>query len=498
MTSKSSLTAYDQLRALFTRLARFAHLSAISGWDMQTMMPPGGNKARSEALAELSVLQHQILTAQKTGELLNHAQQESLDEFDRANLLEMRRQYDNAVLVPEALVEAKSLAGARCEHAWRTQRPANDWQGFSENLRHVVKLSREEAQIRAQAAGVSRYDALLNLYEPGMRSSDLDRIFGDLKTWLPDLLQKVVAKQQQEPCLIPQGPFDVDTQRKLSLSVMKLLGFDFDGGRVDVSAHPFCGGVPEDVRITTRYNEKEFLTALLGIVHETGHARYEQNLPREWLGQPIAQARSTAIHESQSLFFEMQLARGSDFLKVLRPLIVNQFGEQPALAESNFIRLKQRVKPGLIRVDADEVSYPAHVILRYEIERALIEGEIEVEDIPALWNEKMHRYLGLDTVGDYRNGCMQDIHWTDGAFGYFPTYTLGAMYAAQLFDSARTAMPKLSEDIAAGNLAELFHWLGQNIWRHASRYPTDTLIANATGKTLDPSYFRQHLESRYL
>lgn len=498
MTSASSSTAYGQLRALFTRLSRFDHLSAISGWDMQTMMPPGGNKARSEALAELSVLKHQILTAQKTGELLDRAQQEALDEFDRANLLEMRRQYDNAVLVPEALVEAKSLAGARCEHAWRVQRPANDWEGFSDNLRQVVKLSREEAQIRAQAASVSRYDALLNLYEPGMRSSDLDRIFGDLKTWLPDLLQKVVAKQQQEPCLIPQGPFDVDTQRKLSLSVMKLLGFDFDGGRVDVSAHPFCGGVPEDVRITTRYNEKEFLTALLGIVHETGHARYEQNLPREWLGQPVAQARSTAIHESQSLFFEMQLARGSDFLKVLRPLIVNQFGEQPALEESNFIRLNQRVKPGLIRVDADEVSYPAHVILRYEIERALIEGEIEVEDIPALWNEKMHSYLGLDTVGDYRNGCMQDIHWTDGAFGYFPTYTLGAMYAAQLFDSARSAMPKLSEDIAAGNLTELFHWLQQNIWRHASRYPTDTLITNATGKTLDPSYFRQHLESRYL
>lgn len=498
MTSASSSTAYGQLRALFTRLSRFDHLSAISGWDMQTMMPPGGNKARSEALAELSVLKHQILTAQKTGELLDRAQQEALDEFDRANLLEMRRQYDNAVLVPEALVEAKSLAGARCEHTWRVQRPANDWEGFSDNLRQVVKLSREEAQIRAQAAGVSRYDALLNLYEPGMRSSDLDRIFGDLKTWLPDLLQKVVAKQQQEPCLIPQGPFDVDTQRKLSLSVMKLLGFDFDGGRVDVSAHPFCGGVPEDVRITTRYNEKEFLTALLGIVHETGHARYEQNLPREWLGQPVAQARSTAIHESQSLFFEMQLARGSDFLKVLRPLIVNQFGEQPALEESNFIRLNQRVKPGLIRVDADEVSYPAHVILRYEIERALIEGEIEVEDIPALWNVKMQSYLGLDTVGDYRNGCMQDIHWTDGAFGYFPTYTLGAMYAAQLFDSARSAMPKLSEDIAAGNLTELFHWLQQNIWRHASRYPTDTLITNATGKTLDPSYFRQHLESRYL
>ncbi|KFK94615.1 MULTISPECIES: carboxypeptidase M32 [unclassified Serratia (in: enterobacteria)] len=498
MTSAHSASAYEELRALFTRLARFDHLSAIAGWDMQTMMPPGGSQARSAALAELSVLKHQILTAPQTATLLDRAQQESLGDIDRANLLEMRRQYDNAVLVPTSLVEAKSLAGARCEHAWRTQRPANDWDGFSKNLREVVKLTREEAQIRAQAAGVSRYDALLNLYEPGMCSRELDRIFGDLKTWLPDLLQKVVSKQAKEPCQLPHGPFDLEKQRQLGLSVMKLLGFNFEAGRVDVSVHPFCGGVPEDVRITTRYNENEFLTALLGIVHETGHARYEQNLPREWLGQPVALARSTAIHESQSLLFEMQLARGSDFLKILRPLVTAQFGEQAALEESNFIRLNQRVKPGFIRVDADEVSYPAHVMLRYEIEQALVEGEIEVDDIPVLWNEKMHRYLGLDTVGNYRNGCMQDIHWTDGAFGYFPTYTLGAMYAAQLFQHVRNALPNLSADIAKGDLSALFHWLQHNIWQHGSRYPTETLITCATGEALNPRYFRQHLKNRYL
>lgn len=201
-------------------------------------------------------------------------------------------------------------------------------------------------------------------------------------------------QQSSEPCLIPQGPFDLEKQRQLGLSVMKVLGFDFNGGRVDVSVHPFCGGVPQDVRITTRYNNQEFLSALMGIVHETGHARYEQNLPREWLGQPIAHARSTAIHESQSLLFEMQLARSNEFLQVIHPLVIQQFGEQPAFAEHNFIALNQRVKTGLIRVDADEVSYPAHVILRYEIEKALIGGEIDVEDIPALWNEKMQQYLG--------------------------------------------------------------------------------------------------------
>lgn len=491
-------TAYQHLRATFTRLSRFEHLSAIAGWDMQTMMPPKGSLARSEAMAELNVLQHQILTTKQVGEWLKQADHEALNDIEQANLREMRRHYHNAALLPESLVEAKSLAGAKCEHAWRQQRIANDWGGFAENLREVVKLSREEASIRGQAAGTSGYDALLNLYEPGTNSADLERIFGDLKQWLPALLQKVTAKQANEPCLMPQGPFDLQKQRQLGLSVMKVLGFDFDGGRVDVSVHPFCGGVPQDVRITTRYNEPEFLSALMGIVHETGHARYEQNLPREWLGQPISHARSTAIHESQSLLFEMQLARSNEFLQLIRPLVIEQFGEQPALAEQNFIALNQRVKTGFIRVDADEVSYPAHVILRYEIEKALISGEIEVDDIPALWSEKMQQYLGINTDGNYRNGCMQDIHWTDGAFGYFPTYTLGAMYAAQLFQTARDAIPGLDQSIANGDISALFNWLQQNIWQHGSRYPTAELITKATGEPLNPRFFRQHLERRYL
>lgn len=490
--------AYHNLCTTFTRLSRFEHLSAIAGWDMQTMMPAKGNVARSEAMAELNVLQHQILTNPQVGEWLQQAESETLNEIEQANLREMRRHYHNAVLLPEALVEAKSLAGARCEHAWRQQRIANDWNGFAENLREVVKLSREEAAIRAQAAGTSRYDALLNLYEPGTNSASLDSIFGDLKQWLPELLQKVTAKQAGEACLVPQGPFDLEKQRQLGLQVMNLLGFDFDGGRVDVSVHPFCGGVPQDVRITTRYNEQEFLSALMGIVHETGHARYEQNLPRAWLGQPIAHARSTAIHESQSLLFEMQLARSKEFLPLILPLVVEQFGEQPAFEMQNFIALNQRVKTGFIRVDADEVSYPAHVILRYEIEKALINGEIEVDDIPALWNEKMQQYLGLNTEGNYQNGCMQDIHWTDGAFGYFPTYTLGAMYAAQLFHAARSKIPELDRNIANGDLSALFNWLQTTIWQHGSHYSTAELITQATGESLNPRFFRQHLEQRYL
>jgi len=491
-------TAYQQLSATFQRLSRFGHLMAVAGWDMQTMMPSGGSQARGEALAEMGVLRHSILTDPRVGELIQEAEQADLNDVERANLREMQRAWQQASLLPASLVEAKSLAGSRCEHAWREQRPANDWQGFAANLKEVVRLSREEAQLRADANGTSRYDALLDLYEPGMTSAKLDATFGELKSWLPDLLQRVVEKQAQERVELPQGPFAVEAQRQLGLSVMATLGFDFRHGRLDVSAHPFCGGVPDDVRITTRYNQDEFLSALMGVIHETGHARYEQGLPQQWRDQPVGLARSTAIHESQSLFVEMQLGRSREFLQRILPQVCDKLGAQPALNAENFVRLTQRVRPGLIRVDADELSYPAHVILRFEIERALIEGEIEVEDIPALWDEKMMHSLGLDTRGNYRDGCMQDIHWTDGAFGYFPTYTLGAMYAAQLFQAVKKALPDLGERLQHGELQPVFDWLQQNIWQHGSRFPTEQLLINATGEALNPRFFRQHLEQRYL
>jgi carboxypeptidase Taq len=265
-----------------------------------------------------------------------------------------------------------------------------------------------------------------------------------------------------------------------------------------VSTHPFSGGVPEDVRLTTRYREDEFVQSLMGTIHETGHGRYEQGRPREWLGQPISEARSMAIHESQSLAFEMQLGRSRPFMQLLSPLLVEHFGAQPAFDPDNLFRIYTRVRPGFIRVDADEVTYPAHVILRYEIERPLIEGEIEVEDIPALWDQKMEQLLGLDTRGNYKDGPMQDIHWTDGAFGYFPCYTLGAMYAAQWFATLRRTRPALDDEIARGELDGIFGWLRVNVWRQASRFETDELTRRASGEPLNPEYLRAHLEARYL
>jgi carboxypeptidase Taq len=279
---------------------------------------------------------------------------------------------------------------------------------------------------------------------------------------------------------------------------MKLLGFDFDAGRLDVSTHPFCGGVPEDVRMTTRFREDEFLGSLMGTIHETGHGRYEQNLPRHLLGQPVAEARSMALHESQSLSFEMQLGSHPGFAGLLAPLVRQAFGDQPAFAPRNLHRLMTRVKRGLIRVDADEVTYPAHVILRYEIERPLVEGDIEPEDVPALWDAKMRELLGMDTRGNFKDGPLQDVHWPEGLFGYFPCYSLGAMFAAQWFATMRREMPDLDARIAAGDLQPVFGWLQERIWSQASRWTTDELAFRASGEPLNPAYFKAHLEARYL
>jgi carboxypeptidase Taq len=498
MPPASTTPCYDELTRIQLRLYRYYHLSSIVGWDRNAMMPPKGNEARAAAEAELAALIHRTRTDPQLKGWLDAAAQEPLDDLARANLREIRRDWRDANALPESLVEAKTLAGARCEHAWRSQRQANDWKGFLENFREVVKLARQEAQLLADDTGLSRYDALMDRFEPGVRAADIDRMFGDVKTWLPELITRAQAKQAAEPVMQPSGPFPVAAQRALNVEVMTLLGFDFAGGRLDESVHPFSGGVPEDLRLTTRYSEDDFARSLLGTIHETGHARYEQNLPRAWLGQPVATARSYGVHESQSLSFEMQLARSRAFVGVLAPLLVKHFGDQPAFDPDNLYRLWTRVKRGFIRVDADEVTYPAHVILRYEIERALVEGDIEPEDIPALWDEKMQQLLGLDTRGNYRDGCLQDVHWTEGAFGYFPSYTLGAMYAAQWFAAIRRETPDLDARIARGDPQPVFDWMGRNIWSQASRWPTPELVQRASGEALNPQHFRRHLEQRYI
>ena len=491
-------TAYDELAGIWTRLHHFQHLQSIAGWDQAAMMPPNGNDARAKAMAEMEGLLHRMRTDPALAGLLERAGGEKLDAFARANLAEIRREWRAANALPQDLVEAMSLAGARCEHAWRTQRPANDWPGFLENFREVLRLGREASLRLADETGLAPYDALMDRYEPGTTCAEVDRVFGDLQQWLPGLVAQVRARQSGETPIEPVGPFPKATQRALSHDVMALLGFDFDGGRLDESAHPFSGGVPEDTRLTTRYREDDLMQALMGTVHETGHARYEQNLPRAWLGQPVALARSMAIHESQSLSFEMQLGRSRAFAGLLAPLLRKHFGDQPAFEAANLHRMMTRVRPDFIRVDADELTYPAHVILRYGIEKRLIDRSVEAEDIPALWDEGMQSLLGIDTRGNYRDGCLQDVHWSGGAFGYFPCYTLGAMYAAQWFAAIRAQHADLDARIGRGELAAPFDWLRDHIWSQGSRWSTAELATRATGEALNPAHFRRHLEARYL
>ncbi len=490
--------SYQDLAQNWTRMHRLGHLQSMAGWDQAANMPAKGNEARAAAMSEMAALLHRMSTDSRLPDLLARAEQEPLSDMERANLREIHRQWRAASALPESLVQRQKMATARCEHAWRQQRPANDWKGFVANFRDVLAVAREEADLLSQLYGMRRYDAMMDRFEPGMSCAQLDRVFGDVRQWLPGLIQQVTARQAQEPVVELVGPFPLPAQRALCEQVMRLLGFDFEAGRLDVSAHPFCGGVPEDVRMTTRFREDDFLGSLMGTVHETGHGRYEQNLPRDWLGQPVAQARSAAVHESQSLSFEMQLGGHPGFVQLLAPQIRQAFGHQPALESANLQKLMTRVKAGFIRVDADEVTYPAHVILRYEIERPLIEGEIEPEDVPALWDAKMMELLGLDTRGNFSNGPLQDVHWPEALFGYFPCYSLGAMYAAQWFAAMRRALPDLDARIAAGELSAVFDWLRSNIWTQASRWTTDELAIRASGEPLNPAHFKAHLEARYL
>ncbi len=494
-----SRTAYQRLEDRFRRILALGDVEAVLHWDLATMMPRGGAAARSDQLALLKSMRHGMITAPDMGDLLESADAEpDAGPWEKSNLREMRRAWTHATALTEHQVEALSRAVSACETKWRSARADDDFAAVLPELETVVALVRETAAAKSERLGLSPYDALLDEYEPEGRASDIDRVFGDLESFLPDFLATVLDHQARTSTpRAPEGPFPVDKQRDLGVRFMERLGFDFNHGRLDVSLHPFCGGTPDDVRITTRYDETDFTSALMGVLHETGHALYERGLPARWRGQPVGQSRGMAVHESQSLLIEMQVCRSREFLGFAAPIMRSVLaGSGPAWEADNLYRLYTRVEPGFIRVDADEVTYPAHVILRYNLERAMIAGEMEPADLPAAWNEGMRRLLGLTPPND-RLGCLQDIHWYDGAWGYFPTYTLGAMTAAQFFDAAVRAEPAIEPGIANGDFMPLVGWLRSNIHGKGSLLSTRDLLIEATGRPLDPETFKAHLKRRY-
>ncbi|KAH9599528.1 Peptidase M32 [Trypanosoma melophagium] len=500
------MSAYKQLEEMFTKVYHFRHMTALGFWDTQVMMPPGGATARGDALAELELHIHNVITDPKVGVLLKEAQEEEakqqLEPLQCANLREMRMEWEREALIPDTLVQRKAVLTSKAQAVWRKSREANDYNMWMSTFAELVNVAKEIGVALAHDSGKHPYEALLHLFEPGFSLERLDAIFNDVKSWLPALIAEVQAQSAKDPVktIEPQGPFPLSAQRELSRYCMELWNFDFDAGRQDVSTHPFCGNVRGDVRVTTRYDEAQFEPGLMALVHETGHAKYEQNCgPLCMSTQPVSKARSLGIHEGQSLFAERMIGRSAAFMEHLVPKMKEFFGDQPAFTVENMRRYAQRVKPGLIRIFADELCYTMHVILRYEIERGLIEGTMTVEDVPNVWHEKMKAYLGLETLGNDKDGCMQDIHWSIGYYGYFPTYALGAMVSAQLMHTVRKELGNefVDDCIRSGNLEPLLKKQYEKIWQHGSTYTTEELLTRATGEPLNPIHYRKHLERRY-
>src|SRR5262245_9678965 len=404
--------SFEKLDELGRKLEALEHALAILGADEATHMAVGGGEKRAAAMSTLAGIHHRQATAPDIADWIDAAERETLNEEQQAALRELKRRYTNLTCLPSEFVERQTKASMRSEQLWRDLRPKNDWAGFLPALEGVVALVREEAQLRADVLGLDPYDALMEQYDPGNRAADIAPVFAELKTFLLGFMPQALGLQEERLAKSPlrplAGPYPVDRQRELGLAMMGAIGFDFTHGSLSVSHHPFCGGVPTDVRITTRYKTTDFLSSLMAVLHETGHALYEQNLPNAWSHWPLGRARGMAMHESQSLFVEMQLARTPAFWQWALPLVEQHLGESWARPE--ILAHIHHVERGLIRVDADEVTYPLHVILRFELEQDMVAGRLAPADLPEAWDAKMRDYLGLSTIDIPQDGPMQDVH----------------------------------------------------------------------------------------
>ena len=497
-------SAFEKLAELGRKLEALEHAQSMLSVDEAVMMPHGGGEKRAESMAMLAGLYHEMATAPEIADWLAAASEEPLDDMQQAAIREQARVYTNMTCLSSDFVRRQVVARMRSEQLWRELRAKDDWAGFLPAFEGVVAIAREEAELRAKALGLDPYDAMMEQYDPGNRAADIAPVFARLKTFLKDFIPAAIAHQDEKRARHPlkrlNAPFPIDKQKALGLAVMEAVGFDFEHGRLDVSHHPFMGGVPSDIRMTTRYSTAEFFSSLMGIIHETGHGLYEQGLPKDWSHLAVGKARGMSIHESQSLFMEKQVGRSAEFWEWAMPLVRQHLGDDAIKGwdiEDLLLHVHE-VKTGLIRVDADEATYPLHVILRFEIEKGLVEGTIKPKDVPEEWNARMTEYLGLSTRDNYKDGPMQDVHWPGGAFGYFPSYTLGAMIAAQLWASLEKDIPTARDDVRHGRFVEINAWRRDKIWSQASRYSTPELLVKATGEKLNGQYFEDHLKRRYL
>jgi carboxypeptidase Taq len=489
---------WGRLRQLWRTIHDLEQVQGLLDWDQQTMMPERGAEQRSHELAAMATAIHERLVAPELGELIDAtAARGDLDEDQRADLREIRRQRDRAMRVPEALVAERARVCAMAHSAWQRALERDDFPAFLPDLERVLAVSREVAQALRTAEHDSLYDALLEEYEPGIDERALRELFDGLRSPLQQLLQRIAAAPHAPDAGIVSRRFPIAGQEAFAREIALRMGFDLEAGRIDRSVHPFTAGTLCDVRITSRYREDYLPAGLFGMIHEAGHALYQQGLDPQRYRDPAGSYCSLGIHESQSRLWENLIGRSRPFWRHHLPPLQRAFpGVLDDVDLDAFYGAINRVEPSLIRVDADEVTYNLHIVLRFDLESALLRGELEAADLPAAWREAAERLLGVAPASD-REGCLQDVHWSGGLFGYFPTYALGNLYAAQLLEAARRDLPELDTQVAAGELLALKGWLNREVHLPGRRQLAPELCQRVTGQPLSTGPALRYLEDKY-
>ncbi len=493
-----SRAAYDELLRRFAEVRDLSSAAALLSWDQETMLPRKGAAARGRQLSTLAGLRHDRFTDLRIGELLStcEAAGGAFDDLARAQLRELRIDWDRATKLPRDLVEAMAAAESAALEAWRDARARSDWRAFAPHLQRLLDLLKRK--VAALGFAARPYDGLLDDYERGATEAALEKLFADLRKKLAPLVAAVLVRRDRVDASCVRVELDEAKQAAFGESVARAMGFDFEAGRIDRSAHPFCSGIAfGDVRLTRRFAKGDLRPALYGIVHEAGHGLYEQGLPESLDRTPLGEACSLGVHESQSRLWENVVGRSLPFWRHFLPELRRAFpSEFRGVTAEQMWRAVNQVEASLIRTEADELTYNLHVLLRFDLERALIRGDLAVADVPAAWNSRMKELLGITPPTD-ADGCLQDIHWSMGALGYFPTYTLGNLYAAQLFDSARRAVPDLDDQIARGDFSPLREWLRENVHRHGRHWPAAELVTRATGAPPSPDAFLRYVREKF-
>lgn len=479
---------------------RLEQSAGVLAWDMETYMPEEGVKGRAEQLALLSELAHEWIVDDETARLIEEAEREIAAEdyfSDNVSMVRAaRRAFDKQIKIPGEFVARMARTTAKANSLWLKARAQSNFAAFAPVLGELIELNREQAEYLGYKE--HPYDALLDLYEPGITTADVEKIFSEIKPPIVNLIKKIIESKRTVNTEFLKQKFAIEKQERFGMTVLKDLGYDFKRGRQDRSAHPFTISFgPYDVRITTRFSENDLLSALFGTVHECGHALYDQGLPLAHADDPLCQSISLGIHESQSRLWENIVGRSRGFWRHYLPGLKEIFkGQLDQIGLDEFYRTVNIVKPGLIRVEADEVTYNPHIFVRFEIEKSLITGELAVAEIPDRWNSLYEEYLGV-TPPDDAHGCLQDIHWAHGTIAYFPTYTLGNLISAQFYAAAQKSLPSITEDIEQGKFEGLLLWLRENIHQQGQRFTPKELVKKVTGGDLDTKPYIEYLEKKY-